>query len=629
MSVPSNGQLTSGSDGDGGTLVRVKLTNNEVQNGQVTLVLINDNDAIKHGDTNELTNKSPNTNGTHHDAKMKTNQKYRAREQWANKFEFILACMAYAIGLGNVWRFPYLCYKNGGGAFFIPYFIFLIFGAIPILFLEVGIGQYFRSGGITVWKQICPLFAGIGIGTVTISFILNCYYIIVLAWAILYLYNSFSTILPWSTCDNWWNTDKCWSPLLNVTAKHDSVNSVTEFWEKRILQISPGIDQPNGIQPELAITLLIAWVICFFCIWKGVKSTGKAVYVTAIFPYVVITALFIRGITLPGASMGIKFYIFPDFERMLDSQVWIDAGTQIFFSYAIALGCMTALGSYNQFNNNFYHQLFFLTCMNSGTSFYSGFAIFSVLGYMAHEQGLTVQQVAESGPGLAFIAYPRAVATMPWSSFWAIMFFTMIILLGLGSQFVGVEGFVTAVVDLFPRYLRYGKRREWFIFWTCIISYLIGLSMVTRGGMYVFQLFDFYGASGICLLFYCFWQAFVIGWIYKADRFYNNIEEMIGFQIIPWFRWCWKWFTPAATSATLAFYVATHSSIKYNGTYEYPAWGIAFGWFLALISIIMMPITMIVIWFQTPNVPNKLRHLITPIEITHNNNNNNQMDLQK
>lgn len=128
----------------------------------------------------------------------------------------------------------------------------------------------------------------------------------------------------------------------------------------------------------------------------------------------------------------------------------------------------------------FFSQLFFLTCMNSGTSFYSGFAIFSVLGYMAHEQGLTVQQVAESGPGLAFIAYPRAVATMPWSSFWAIMFFTMIILLGLGSQFVGVEGFVTAVVDLFPRYLRYGKRREWFIFWTCIISYLIGLSMVTR-----------------------------------------------------------------------------------------------------------------------------------------------------
>lgn len=118
--------------------------------------------------------------------------------------------------------------------------------------------------------------------------------------------------------------------------------------------------------------------------------------------------------------------------------------------------------------------------MNSGTSFYAGVAIFSILGYMANEQGLTVAQVAESGPGLAFIAYPRAVMTMPWSSFWAVMFFTMIILLGLGSQFVGVEGFVTAMVDLFPGYLRYGKRREWFIGATCVISYLIGLSMVTR-----------------------------------------------------------------------------------------------------------------------------------------------------
>lgn len=121
------------------------------------------------------------------------------------------------------------------------------------------------------------------------------------------------------------------------------------------IKISEGIDLPNGLQPELALTLFIAWVICFFCIWRGIKSTGKAVYVTAIFPYFVMTALFIRGITLPGAVEGIKFYLLPDFEKIwTDGQVWIDAGTQIFFSYAIALGCMTALGSYNKFTNNFY-----------------------------------------------------------------------------------------------------------------------------------------------------------------------------------------------------------------------------------------------------------------------------------
>ncbi|CAG2176151.1 unnamed protein product, partial [Oppiella nova] len=335
-------------------------------------------------------------------------------------------------------------------AFLIPYIIFLIFGGIPVLFLETAIGQYFRNGGISVWQLICPISKGIGIGTIVVSSIVNCYYIVIISWALLYLYYSFSWVLPWSTCDNAWNTARCWSPHTNTTANEQSVNSVVEFWERKIIQISEGIDHPDGIQYELALTLLIAWVLCFFCIWRGIKSTGKAAYVTAIFPYFVMTALFIRGITLPGAGDGIKFYLLPDMSRLLEVQVWIDAGTQIFFSYAIAMGCMTSLGSYNDFHNDFYHQLFFLCCMNSGTSIYAGFAIFSVLGFMAHEQGLTVGQVAESGPGLAFIAYPRAVAQMPGSTIWAILFFVMILLLGLGSQFVGVEGFITSVVDIYP-----------------------------------------------------------------------------------------------------------------------------------------------------------------------------------
>ncbi|XP_075680068.1 sodium- and chloride-dependent GABA transporter 2-like [Dermatophagoides pteronyssinus] len=562
-------------------------------------------------------------------------ENYRPREQWANKLEFVFACMAYAIGLGNVWRFPYLCYKNGGGAFFIPYFIFLVCGAAPILFLEVAIGQYFRQGGITVWREICPLFRGIGFGTVTISFILNCYYIVVIAWALLYLYYSLRGDLLWASCDNDWNTDRCWTQSMNTTPGNGSVNSVIEFWEHKILQISPGIDQPNGFQWELVLTLAIAWIICFFCIWKGVKSTGKAVYVTAIFPYIVITALFIRGITLPGASEGIKFYLYPDFSRLLDSQVWMDAGTQIFFSYAIALGCMVALGSYNTFNNNFYYQLLFLTGANSGTSIYCGFVIFSILGYMAHEQHLNISDVAESGPGLAFIAYPRAVAMMPGSSFWAVMFFVMILLLGLGSQFVGVEGFVTAMVDLFPQYLRIGKRREWFISGVCFVSFLIGLSMVTRGGMYVFQLFDYYGASGMCLLWYCFFQAIVVGWIYKSEKLYDNIEKMIGFRIPKFFHYCWKYITPVVIGATFAFYLATYKSIKYNGTYEYPWWGIVFGWILALTSILQLPISILYFWFTAPNIPKKWTYLITgnqnldhatPHRNFNGNDNNNNMN---
>lgn len=554
-------------------------------------------------------------------------ENYRPREQWANKLEFIFACMAYAIGLGNVWRFPYLCFKNGGGAFFIPYFIFLICGAAPILFLEVAIGQYFRSGGLTVWNQICPLFRGIGYGTITISFILNCYYIVVIAWALLYLYYSLRGDLLWSRCDNEWNTENCWTQTMNVSSTNKSVNSVIEFWERKILQISPGIDQPNGFQPELVLSLFIAWVLCFFCIWKGVKSTGKAVYITAIFPYIVMTALFIRGVTLPGAIDGIKFYILPEFSKLKDSQVWIDAGTQIFFSYAIALGCMVALGSYNEFNNNFYHQLLFLTGANSGTSIYCGFVIFSILGFMAKEQGLSISDVAASGPGLAFIAYPKAVITMPGSSFWAVMFFVMILLLGMGSQFVGVEGFVTAMVDLFPQYLRVGKRREWFILGNCIVSFCIGLSMVTRGGMYVFQLFDYYGASGMCLLWYCFFQSVVVGWIYKPETLCQHIEEMIGFRIPKFFAFCWRYITPAIIGGTFAFYLATYKSIKYQGVYEYPWWGIVLGWCLALLSILQLPATMLYIWFTAPDIPKKWTYLTTPnIDVRHATPHQNYID---
>ena len=356
--------------------------------------------------------------------------------------------------------------------------------------MEVAIGQYWRNGGLTVWQYICPLFKGIGYGTTIICFILNIYYIVILSWALLYLYYSFSWTLPWSTCDNEWNSARCWSSkttsdVINST-DNPVVDSVQEFWERKILQISPGIDHPNGLQWELVLTLFIAWVACFFCIWRGIKSTGKSVYFTAIFPYIMLICLFIRGITLPGAGDGLKFYLSPDFSKLLDSQVWIDAGTQIFFSYAIALGTMTALGSYNSFHNDFYHQLMLVCVANSGTSFFAGFAIFSVIGFMAHEQGVSVGSVAEGGPGLAFIAYPKGVSQMPGAAIWAVLFFIMILSLGLGSQFVAVEGFVTAIVDMFPRFLRKGNRREYFILLTCVLSFVLGLSMVTRVNIFLF-----------------------------------------------------------------------------------------------------------------------------------------------
>ncbi|XP_028841052.1 sodium- and chloride-dependent taurine transporter-like [Denticeps clupeoides] len=524
------------------------------------------------------------------------------REKWASKLDFVLSVAGGFVGLGNVWRFPYLCYKNGGGAFLIPYFIFLFGGGLPVFFLEVALGQFTSEGGITCWEKLCPIFTGIGYASIVIVSLLNIYYIVILAWGLYYLLLCFQPQLPWAGCSHSWNTDNCvedtarknkslWAAANSTT---NFTSPVTEFWERNVLSISSGIDNVGPIKWDLALCLLAVWVICFFCIWKGVKSTGKVVYVTATFPFIMLFVLLIRGITLPGAAEGIRFYLYPDLTRLQDPEVWIDAGTQIFFSYAICLGAMTSLGSYNKYKYNCYRDCLLLGCLNSGTSFVSGFAIFSVLGFMAQEQGVAIADVAESGPGLAFIAYPKAVTMMPLPSFWAVLFFLMLLLLGLDSQFVEVEGQITSLVDLNPSLLRKGYRREIFIAVVCLISYLLGLTMVTNGGMYVFQLFDYYAASGVCLLWVAFFECVAVAWVYGADNFYIAIEDMIGYRPNPWMKWSWMVTTPVLCVGCFVFSLVKYKPLTYNKAYQYPNWSVGVGWSLALVSMVCIPMVVVI-----------------------------------
>ncbi|CDQ68811.1 unnamed protein product [Oncorhynchus mykiss] len=573
------------------------------------------------------------------------------REKWASKLDFILSVAGGFVGLGNVWRFPYLCYKNGGGAFLIPYTIFLFGGGLPVFFLEVALGQYTSEGGITCWEKLCPIFTGIGYASIVIVSLLNIYYIVILAWGLYYLFQCFQPELPWAKCNQPWNTARC-PPIVQVLPLKKMREACTFHHRRNVLSISSGIDDIGPLKWDLALCLLAVWIVCFFCIWKGVKSTGKVVYITATFPFVMLIVLLVRGVTLPGASEGIKFYLYPNMTRLQDPEVWIDAGTQIFFSYAICLGAMTSLGSYNKYKYNCYRDCLLLGGLNSGTSFVSGFAIFSVLGFMAQEQGVDIADVAECiifkhdrsvqfsvakqqpglertcfhrillycgcysyvymgwfilfsvsppcplftplGPGLAFIAYPKAVSMMPMPTFWAILFFIMLLLLGLDSQFVEVEGQITSLVDLYPSVLRIGYRREIFIAVMCCISYLLGLTMVTKGGMYVFQLFDYYAASGVCLLWVAFFECIAIAWIYGADNFYDAIEDMIGYRPNPWMKWSWTFITPVLCAGCFIFSLVKYKPLTYNKVYEYPDWSIGLGWSLALASMICIPMVMVI-----------------------------------
>ena len=315
------------------------------------------------------------------------------------------------------------------------------------------------------------------------------------------------------------------------------------FRSNFMLDISQGIHDLGSIRWELALCLLLAWTIVYCALWKGIKSFGKLVYFTALFPYCILVILLVRAATLPGYMDGITFYLTPKWEKLLEINVWADACIQIFFSLGVTWGGMITLASYNQFNNNVFRDALLVGMGNCITSFFAGFVIFGIIGYMAHELGVPVEDVAAQGAGLAFIAYPEAVSRMPISPLWSILFFLMLLSLGFGTQFSTTETVVTVIQDQFPA-LR-GKNRKWLTLCVCSFMYLCGLFMITEGGMYVLQLVDNHSATYSALILGCL-EVSVMAWIYGVDRFLDDLRFMLGFYPYPRILWkaAWMFISP-------------------------------------------------------------------------------------
>lgn len=582
------------------------------------------------------------------DYKVEVEINLEEREKWGKKVEFFLACIGYAVGLGNVWRFPYLCFENGGGAFLIPYVCMLFLCGMPLFFMELALGQYVSLGPVTSWAAICPMAKGVGFSMLVVSFLCCVYYNVIIAWCLYYMFKSFASIVPWANCDNWWNTPncalskkssngvtnnggpvnntvlknstscindtasivgnltgnastplvKCLTTTINVTTNDTATSSnVTslatvggnspskEFWENYVLQITDNMEDLGSMRVELLVALIVAWILVYFCLWKGIKSSGKVVYFTATFPYVVLVILLIRGVTLPGASKGIEFYLKPDFKKLGDASVWATAATQIFYSLGIGFGSLITMGSFNQFHNNCFRDAMIVSIINCSTSVFAGFVIFSVLGFMAHVSGKEVKDVATSGPGLAFVVYPEGIAQMPISPFWAVMFFFMLLTLGLDTQFAMFEAVVTGLVDEYPRVLK--KRKELFIAFLCFLCFLLGIPMVMQGGMYVLNLYN-WQSGGVSLLFLALFEVVTVAWGYGADRFAKDIETMIGYKIWPWWPIAWKFCTPVVILGVFLFSVIQWSGVTYD-SYQYPDWAEFCGWVLALASMLWIP----------------------------------------
>lgn len=519
----------------------------------------------------------------------------RPRETWSKKMDFLLSVIGYAVDLGNVWRFPYICYQNGGGAFLLPYLLMAVFGGVPLFYMELALGQFHRSGCISIWKHICPIFKGIGFAICIIALYIAFYYNTIMAWALYYLLSSFRPTLPWTTCSNSWNTVNCLRYLStdqNVTWTNSSTSPAEEFYTRQVLQVhlSPGLHQLGSVSWQLALCLLFIFTIVYFSIWKGVKTSGKVVWVTATFPYLVLLVLLVRGATLPGAWRGVVFYLKPDWSKLLSTTVWIDAAAQIFFSLGPGFGVLLAFASYNPFHNNCYKDALVTSSVNCLTSFLSGFVIFTVLGYMAEMRKQGVETVAkDAGPSLLFIIYAEAISNMPAATFFAIIFFLMIIMLGLDSTFAGLEGVITAMLDEFPHLLV--KRREWFVLGLVCVCYLGALSTLTYGGAFVVKLFEEY-ATGPAVITVVFLEVIAVSWFYGTTRFCSDVKLMLGFSPGLFWRICWVAICPCFLLFIIVSFLVFPPEVSLFD-YHYPAWTTVLGYCIGLSSFICVPSYMV------------------------------------
>jgi len=225
-------------------------------------------------------------------------------------------------------------FNNGGGAFLVPYTFVLLLIGIPIFLLELGMGQKFQLGGGEIWQRIHPALKGVGIASTVATFIVCCYYNVVVAWSLWYFFRSMAFPLPWD--DQHGGSLEFWEVDTLRCRAHGNAScswDETTQWPQH-----PGIAQPGAIVWPLAGCLALAWFLVWLCVVKGVHSAGKVAWFTALFPYLVLAIMLVRGLTLEGASIGLKWYLTPRFDKLGDPGVWVAAASQIF--YSLGIGCV-------------------------------------------------------------------------------------------------------------------------------------------------------------------------------------------------------------------------------------------------------------------------------------------------
>jgi NSS family neurotransmitter:Na+ symporter len=321
------------------------------------------------------------------------------------------------------------------------------------------------------------------------------------------------------------------------------------------------------------------WALIYLVLRKGVRSVSKVVLITVPLPVLLLVVLLIRGITLPGAMEGIRYYLTPDFSKLANPGIWLRAYGQIFFTLSLASGIMIAYGSFLGRKAEITNSALITGLANCGTSFLAGFAVFSMLGYLAQVKGLPIPDVTASGTGLAFVAYPTAISQLPaLNSAIGVIFFITLLTLGIDSAFALQEAFTTGFHDKWG--IPIGKLALGFV----AVAFPISLIFTTRGGFYWFDIVDKY----ICdfgLVVAGLMQCVTIGYLYNVQGFRAYLNSISEIRLGNWWIISLRYITPGVLFIILIINLHGEITKTYAG---YPRWATLLGGWGTLIIFLVL-----------------------------------------
>lgn len=382
-----------------------------------------------------------------------------SRDQWGGKLGFILAAIGSAIGLGNIWRYPYVAYENGGGAFLVPYFIALVTAGIPVLILEYSLGHKHRSAAPFSFRSLSRRWEWLGWWQIGVSFFIITYYMVIIGWVLSYLYYSVGTR---------WGDDP------DAFFNEDFLGLSASFWEV------------GGVQWKVLLATAIAWAITYWLLRRGV-SRGIELASKILIPALAVMILIfvIRGLTLPGAIDGLNVLLTPDFSELANPGVWVAAYGQIFFSIGVGFSIMITYASYLPRRSDLTNSAFIVALSNTGFEFLAALGVFSVLGFLALQQGVGIDEVVTQGVGLAFVAFPQIINQLPGlNSFFGLLFFGALFFAGLTSAVSILECGIAGVRE------KFALSRKAAVNWVCGMAALVSIIYATKGGLYYLDVVD-------------------------------------------------------------------------------------------------------------------------------------------